>query len=156
MIENNWHKRLQSARDAEKLTQKEASKVIGISEQSLIKYESGVIFPKVDVLELLCSLYHVTISWVLYGDADYSSITKESNYLFLLFGLLHSGKMSQVSLKYDEEARFLKINDKKLSSQINALNIFQKKIPLAGRNDYVLLIHGIEKIFEEYNTKDIL
>lgn len=148
MIIEGWNKRLKEARKKNKISLTEAEEKLGISEQSIIKYEKGEFMPKIDTLDKMCACYHVSVSWVLYGDDDYSSITREANYLYLLFSLMHSGKM--VPFNNEKEMNNLyAINDQKLLRQMKKLYIYKNNVPLSGKEDYEKLIEGIEKIFYE-------
>ena len=50
---------LKSARVNAKYSQKEASKLLGVSNKTLGSWESGATVPKVDMIDKICRLYNV-------------------------------------------------------------------------------------------------
>ena len=57
---------LKAARVNKNLTQKEAAKLIGISEPSLSNYESGKTFPSVPVIKRIEEVYGVTYADIIF------------------------------------------------------------------------------------------
>lgn len=144
----DWNIRLKEAREkcGIKLKDVENNNLLGISQQSIIKYEKGKIFPQINVLERMCKCYHVTIDWILYGNKDFSSLTRTGNHLFLLFDLLYRGKIKKTKTSSGISFFF---DDKKLNQQLDLLSIFAEKVILTSKEDYESLIKGIEKINDE-------
>ena len=64
----NWNIRLKQARINKKLSLKDVTKEVNIIQQSLIEYEKGNIFPKLDMLVFLCELYEISPNYVVYGN----------------------------------------------------------------------------------------
>ena len=48
------------------LSQSEASKAIGISKSTLISYEKGRSFPKIDVAERMASVYGCSVNQIIF------------------------------------------------------------------------------------------
>lgn len=144
----DWNIRLKEAREkcGIKLKDVENNNLLGVSQQSIIKYEKGKIFPQINILERMCKCYHVTIDWILYGNKDFSSLTRTGNHLFLLFDLLYRGKIKKTKTSSGISFFF---DDKKLNQQLDLLSIFAEKVILTSKEDYESLIKGIEKINDE-------
>ncbi len=142
---NGWNVRLKEAREkcGIRLKDVEKNNLLGISQQSIIKYEKGAIFPQIDVLDRMCQCYHVTIDWILYGNKDFSSLTRTGNHLFLLFDLLYRGKIKKTKTS---TGIYYFFDDKKLNQQLNLLSVFAERVALTSKEDYESLITGIEKI----------
>jgi transcriptional regulator with XRE-family HTH domain len=60
-------RRLCLAREAAKLTQKEAAEEIGMSRQRLARCESGESSPSLEEFRSMCTVYGVTPSYVLFN-----------------------------------------------------------------------------------------
>lgn len=143
-MENNWNLRLKEAREKSNLSLSDVSEMLGISQQSLIKYEKGEVSPKINWLEKLCKKYNVTIDYILYNSSELSKSSDLNGYLVALFMLMHSNKLS-----YDSENLSLHINDKKLNADLFALNTFIKETEIVSIDDLSRLINGIRKLTEE-------
>lgn len=50
---------LEAARVNRSLTQKEAAKMLGVSNKTLFNWEKGISFPPADKVSLICALYEV-------------------------------------------------------------------------------------------------
>jgi len=74
---NKWCYRLKESREKNNFTLKDVTKYINITQQSLIEYEKGNIYPKIDMLKELCELYNVTINYIVYGNS--SGLSFENN-----------------------------------------------------------------------------
>lgn len=144
----DWNIRLKEAREkcGIKLKDVEKDNLLGVSQQSVIKYEKGKIFPQINVLERMCQCYHVTVDWILYGDKDFSSLTRTGNHLFLLFDLLQRGKIKKSN---NSNGIYYYFDDKKLNEQLSFLSTFAEKVVLSSKEDYESLIKGIEKMNNE-------
>lgn len=147
-MQKDWNIRLKQAREKAGILLKEVDSPnkVGISQQSVIKYEKGDIFPQINILEKMCQCYHVTIEWIMYGDEDFSSVTRKGNYLYLLFSLIHSNNIEKIKLN-GQSTYYVK--NKKLIKQMDILSVFNDNVRLSSRSDYIALIEGIEKIAKD-------
>ena len=143
-MEKDWNIRLKESRLKAKLTLKKVGSLMNsnLTEQSLIKYENGNVFPKIDVLEELCNLYSVTIDYILYGDESnfHFSIPTE-NVLTTFFFLLY-----KKAIIYNKNSNTIEIKDHKLALDIYKLSVFNKKKEITCISDMQSLINGIKKI----------
>lgn len=57
---------LKTARDKANLTQKEAAKLIGISQDTLSNYERGIYFPDIPVLKRIEKVYGVSYDQLIF------------------------------------------------------------------------------------------
>ncbi len=64
----NWNIRLKESRENCCLTLKQVTEKINITQQSIIEYEKGKIYPKIDMLKDLCDLYSVSVNYIIYGN----------------------------------------------------------------------------------------
>ncbi len=64
----DWNIRLKKARIDKNLSLKDVTKQINITQQSLIEYEKGNIYPKLDMLVMLCDLYDASPNYIIYGN----------------------------------------------------------------------------------------
>lgn len=137
----NWNLRLKEKREEAGITLNEAGEKCGrhLSQQSLIKYEKGEVFPRIDILEDLCSIYKCSINYVLYGSDDANVLVSKNDYLITLWYLLATRK-----LEFDGNC--LKIADESLKENITYLNIYLKKIGVSSFDDLLSLMNGIEKM----------
>ena len=137
----NWNLRLKEKREEAGITLNEAGEKCGrhLSQQSLIKYEKGEVFPRIDILEDLCSIYGCSISYVLYGSDDANVLVSKNDYLITLWYLLATNK-----LEFDGNC--LKIADESLKENITYLNIYLKKIGVSSFDDLLSLMNGIGKM----------
>lgn len=60
-------RRLYLAREAAKLTQKEAAEEVGMSRQRLARCESGESSPSLEEFRAMCTVYGVTPSYIMFG-----------------------------------------------------------------------------------------
>ncbi len=58
---------LKAARVNANLTQKEASKELGISQNTLINYENGDTIPTWDIVDRMVSLYGIPADYLFFG-----------------------------------------------------------------------------------------
>lgn len=61
---------LKTARDKAKLTQEEASKLIGISKDTLSNYERGKSYPDIPVLKRIEEVYGVSYNQLIFLPSD--------------------------------------------------------------------------------------
>ena len=146
-MDKEWNTRLRDARLKRNLSLKEVGENIpsALTQQSLIKYEKGDIFPKIDILEELCNLYQVTINYIMYGNESsiHFNIAEENILVTLLF-LMHKN-----SITFQKELKILSINDDSLRSKIYKLSVFLSKKDFTTIEDLQILINGIKKISKE-------
>lgn len=76
---DNWFNRLKEARLRNGFTLKDVTKEINITQQSLIEYEKGKIYPKLDMLLNLCDFYSVSLNYIVYGNENGFIIQKEND-----------------------------------------------------------------------------
>ena len=62
--------RLKQAREKKKMSQKEVSKLIGVSISSLSGYETEYRDPDTDTLTELSKIYDVSVEWLLTGKVE--------------------------------------------------------------------------------------
>lgn len=62
--------KLQNLRKENNYTQEELADILGVSRQSISKWESDVAFPETDKLITLAKLYHCTVDYLLHSDND--------------------------------------------------------------------------------------
>ena len=145
-METDWYKRLKKAKEAAKLTLKEVSEmnVFDVSQQTLIKYESGEVFPRIDMLDKMCRKYNVTVDYILYGSSELSKTSDLEGELVTLFMLMHNGKLT-----FNKAEKSLFVNDQNLERNITILNIFLKKREISTIDDLSSLIRAIKKMASE-------
>ena len=145
-MEANWNTRLKKAREDAGLSLKEvgALDVLDISQQSLIKYEKGEVFPRIDLLEKMCKKYNVTVEYIMYGSSRLPVISETSGHLVSLFFLLLSRQ-----LEYSESGKHLEIKDKRLLTHIRALDSYIKVQEISSIEDLSALIRAINKMAKE-------
>ena len=145
MVEG-WNDRLRESRRKKgySLGELQGMDKLDMSQQSLIKYKKGEVFPRIDVLEKMCKLYGTTIDYVLYGNDKLGPFENKSNSLVTLFMLLYSGKM-----KFDGEGGTIKIVDPVLRYQIGVLDCFRTEADISSIDDINRLVEGIKKLQDE-------
>jgi len=92
MLSQNFQNALRDLRKSRNLTQDELGDIIGVSAQTIYKYENGVTFPPVENLEKLLDFFKVdpntlfgtSISEPTYLDRIRQIIDKERNFQFSL------------------------------------------------------------------------
>jgi len=140
-MNSNWNKRLKEKRVQAKLTLSEVSNISShnLSQQSLIKYEKGEIFPRIDVLEDLCNIYKCSINYVIYGSENTNIILDKNDYLITIWYLLATKK-----LKFD--GRNLLIMNELLRKNTKYLNIYNENVKISSLEDVYNLINGIKNM----------
>lgn len=71
---------LQFLRSQNELTQEQLAEQLGVSRQSVSKWESGTSFPEMDTLLRLCDLYSVNLDTLLRGSVENSLVADTSQY----------------------------------------------------------------------------
>ncbi len=67
---------LKTARDRLKITQKEAAKMIGISEDTLSNYERGKSYPDVPIIKKIEAVYKVSYNQLIFLPQDNGKTVK--------------------------------------------------------------------------------
>ncbi len=140
-MDGNWNERLREKRMQAKLTLSQVSGICSrnLSQQSLIKYEKGEVFPRIDVLEDLCQIYKCSINYIMYGSENTNIILNENDYLITIWYLLMTNK-----LKFD--GTNLNIMDDYLKKNIKYLNIYNQNVEISSLEDVYNLINGIKNM----------
>lgn len=78
----NWNENLRLCRERHGYLQKELSNILGISERTLQRYESGENEPTVSLLLKLSKLYETSIDAILGNDVNsHLDVTKVERYI---------------------------------------------------------------------------
>lgn len=143
---DGWNVRLREARQKKGIPLKEAQKMskLDVSQQSLIKYEKGEVFPRIDLLEKMCKLYGTTVDYVLYGENKFTPFEDRASSLVTFFMLLYGKK-----IRFDRESGKIEILDPRLKMQITALDYYREEAAFSSLEDLERLIQGIKKMEEE-------
>lgn len=114
-MDNNWNVRLKETRIKVRQSLKEVSNSIGITQQSLIEYEAGRVYPKIDFLVKLCEEYGVTLNYIVYGsnsslsfDLDKQKIIEVLSCLYLKEKMIFNRNDHYFKLKDNEIALYMK------------------------------------------------
>jgi len=142
-MDGKWNERLKECRERKGFSLKdlEGFNKLDTSQQSLIKYEKGEVYPRIDLLEKMCREYETTIDYILYGDKQIISTEKRNDSLTVLFMLLYSEK-----IEYIETQKSLIVKEEKLERQIRALNQFKQKSDISSLDDLFTLAKAIKKL----------
>ena len=140
-----WNERLKKCRENKGFTLKELEEKdkLGISQQSLIKYEKGDVYPRIDLLKRMCELYGVSVDYILYGDERMNIDEDKKSSLLVLYLMMYSEK-----LVFDEEKQAILINDETLLKQIEILDALKKRVDLNSIDKLLLVAEGLKKITE--------
>ncbi len=141
IMDRNWNQRLKERRLHAKLTLNEVSGLNNhnLSQQSLIKYGKGEVFPRIDVLEDLCNIYKCSFNYVLYGSENTNIILNQNDYLITIWYLLVTK-----NLKFD--GKNLLITNDLLRKNIKCLNIYNQNVKISSLEDVYNLINGIKNM----------
>lgn len=142
-MDSNWNTRLKNARENSGYTLRQISSMpeLNISQQSMIKYEKGEVFPRIDFLDKLCKKYKVTLNYIVYGDSELFKTCDFSSQFVTIFMLLYSNK-----LKYHSKDKSLKIEDASLNKAIFTLNAYIEQENISTIDDLSRLIKAIEML----------
>lgn len=140
-MDGNWNERLKERRAQAKLTLGQVSEASSrnLSQQSLIKYEKGEVFPRIDVLEDLCHIYKCSINYIMYGSENTNIILNKNDYLITIWYLLTTNK-----LQFDGVN--LNIMDDSLKKNIKYLNIYNQNVEISSLEDVYNLVNGIKNM----------
>lgn len=67
-------------RGRNQLTQEQLAEQLGVSRQSVSKWESGLSFPEMDTILKLCDLFHISLDTLLRGDAAADALADTAGY----------------------------------------------------------------------------
>lgn len=140
----NWNHRLKEKRIQANLTLSQVSEMNSkhLSQQSLIKYEKGEIYPQIDTLEELCQIYKTDINYIMYGSEHLNIAISKSDILITIWYLLTS---NQIELIGDT----LVIKNERLKKQIFCLNVFVEENGISSMQDIYRLIAGIKNMKDD-------
>lgn len=65
MYKETFGQKLRKAREDNEISQQEAAKRVGVSQQNLSKYERGLLEPSIETIGKLCDLYFVSADWLI-------------------------------------------------------------------------------------------
>lgn len=74
---------LKAARVNANLTQEEVAKIIGVTRQTIINWEKGVVIPKIPNLVALSNLYNISIDFIFlpcYSTFSRENVLKKEKY----------------------------------------------------------------------------
>lgn len=71
---------LQFIRTREGITQEQLAEALGVSRQSVSKWESGASFPEMDTLLHICELYHTNLDTLLRGSIEAETVADSAGY----------------------------------------------------------------------------
>ena len=71
---------LQFLRAQHSVTQEQLAETLGVSRQSVSKWESGLSFPEMETLLRICDLYEVNLDTLLRGDLEAASVSDTAQY----------------------------------------------------------------------------
>ena len=108
-----FSERIKKCRELLRLSQLEVSKITGISNKSLSRYENGDTEPDLETLKRLSKLYKVSVDYLL-GKTDNPNPVEEDigSFKFALYGEVKDLTEEQQQTILDM-ARFLKDSNKK-------------------------------------------
>ena len=66
----SFSENLQYLRKRDRITQEELADKIGVSRQSVSKWETGEAYPETDKLIVLCDMFNVSLDVMVRGDAS--------------------------------------------------------------------------------------
>ena len=110
-----------------------------LSQQSLIKYEKGGIFPQIDTLEELCQIYKTDIDYIVYGSENLNIVINKSDVLITIWYLIATKQ-----IEYKDETLFVK--NEHLKKHIFYLNTFIQENGVSSMQDMYSLIMGIKNM----------
>lgn len=140
----NWNYRLKEKRMQANLTLSQVSEMNSkhLSQQSLIKYEKGEIYPQIDTLEELCQIYKTDINYIMYGSENLNIAINKSDILITIWFLMVS---NQIELIGDT----LVIKNERLKKQLFCLNVFVEENGISSMQDIYRLIAGIKNMKDD-------
>ena len=101
-------KNLKILRNKYNISQQQLANVIGVSQQSINKYENHNIEPDIETLKAIATFFNTTIDYLVGFDKSENNITKE-NELLRLFNLMTD---EQQNLYIEQGKIIVKMNNK--------------------------------------------
>ena len=120
-----WFERLKKAREDRNLSLMDVKNNTKnhISPQTLIEYESGRVFPKLNVIVELCELYETSLNYIVYGQENAVRLnTTLKKALEVVFSLITYDKAY-----YDSEKKLTIITDSEINNCCKHLDQLYKK-----------------------------
>ena len=128
---------LKKLRKAKKMSQEVLAEKIGVSRQSVSKWETGEAYPEMNNILCLCSIFHCHINDLVHEDfVDIDSLDEEI-------------KMSVVKFKKEKQKKV-----KSLSKTIYVLARIMKIISIMGMGICVLALIGVPILFNNINISE--
>lgn len=128
---------LKKLRKAKKMSQEVLAEKIGVSRQSVSKWETGEAYPEMNNILCLCSIFHCHINDLVHEDfVDIDSLDEEI-------------KMSVVKFKKEKQKKV-----KGLSKAIYVLARIMKIISIMGMGICVLVLIGVPILFNNINISE--
>lgn len=87
--------RMKQVRKSKKLTLKEIAELVGVTESTVSKYETGKFLPSDAVIQLFCQKLHISESWLRTGEGE----MEEKDLLAELTAQYNLGPASQALLR---------------------------------------------------------
>lgn len=149
--------RIAAKRKEENLSQESLGEVLGVSRQSIYKWESDSSLPEIDKLVALSRLFHVSVGWLLgveeEPEAPDSGTLSESQMKLVEEILSRYQQASQSTLSEEQQAQVDRLVEQKLS---------ERPRPRRRRWPYVLaalaaiwggwtLLDRLERVDQQYN-----
>ena len=141
-MNEQWNRRIKIARKRAKISLDEISQRIKVSKQSLIQYEKGIIYPRLDVFCKICELCNVSPNYILYGQEE-NMVKKKGiqEQVLTLSLLLYSGKIQLCS-----EQSLIKLTDEELLDRFNEAVWCLDKLNINNPDDFETFIRAIKKM----------
>lgn len=144
----SWNDRLKKAREKNKMTQEmvlsKFPKREVITKQSLIKYEKGETFPKINVLRRLCIIYGVSADYIIFGETkDFVPSVPTADTLLALYMMLYSNKAIG-----DDDGN-IKITDEELKKKFRLVKSTMGYFDFSSLKQLETFVDGLNRIAEE-------
>lgn len=78
--------RLKKLREHQRMSQYELADAIGISRESIARYETGKRGITVEVLDIYSDYFNVSVEYIMYGTDEKRTINKELQQLMIMLG----------------------------------------------------------------------
>ena len=102
-------KNLKALRKEYNISQQQLANIIGVSQQSINKYENHNVEPDIETLKAIATFFNTTIDFLVGFDESKTAFTKEDE-LLRLFSLMTK---EQQDLYIEQRKIFAKMNNKK-------------------------------------------
>lgn len=142
-----WNERLKKARKDKDLTMDQLIKNLGpidmVTKPTLISYEQGKIFPKMNVLKRMCEIYGVSADYIIFGEnKDFIPTVPDSDTLLCIYMMVYNKKA-----KYEDGK--LEILDEKLKLKIKRALGTLGYFDFSSFNQLQTFATGLESIAKE-------